>query len=349
MSTAVAHGNGRPPAEIMEGVLMKGDLSKLSPNERNDYYMAVCKSVGLNPLTKPFEYITLNGRLTLYALRTCTDQLRSIHGVSVVDMASTDRDGLHVVTVKVSDKHGRTDMATGAVSVANAKGEMLANLLMKAETKAKRRATLSICGLGFLDETEVEDIPNKDVGGVSKPAGNVGRYTTTPEDVADEPTENDPIPQYAGPPIKRYTNAEARSVPGAQGEAETWIRKAQSFTDLAEALSWAKEPETVKTLARLPIAWERAYRNKFAEHVASLSTAAKPTTIFSSGGEPPSDGNPESFLRWVEMVLSTVTDPSKLEAAWNLRIEPHTGRLFPPDKDEALKIYARHEARLANG
>jgi hypothetical protein len=39
------------------------------------------------------------------------------------------------------------------------KGEIRANLILKAITKAKRRATLSICGLGFLDETEVEDIP----------------------------------------------------------------------------------------------------------------------------------------------------------------------------------------------
>ena len=30
---------------------------------------------------------------------------------------------------------------------------------MKAETKAKRRVTLSICGLGMLDETEVETVP----------------------------------------------------------------------------------------------------------------------------------------------------------------------------------------------
>jgi hypothetical protein len=30
---------------------------------------------------------------------------------------------------------------------------------MKAETKAKRRVTLSICGLGLLDETEIETIP----------------------------------------------------------------------------------------------------------------------------------------------------------------------------------------------
>ena len=31
---------------------------------------------------------------------------------------------------------------------------------MKAETKAKRRATLSLCGLGLLDESEVDSIPS---------------------------------------------------------------------------------------------------------------------------------------------------------------------------------------------
>src|SRR5690606_24912460 len=36
----------------------------------------------------------------------------------------------------------------------------LANAYMKAETKAKRRVTLSICGLGWLDETETETIPD---------------------------------------------------------------------------------------------------------------------------------------------------------------------------------------------
>src|SRR5690606_14334225 len=34
----------------------------------------------------------------------------------------------------------------------------LANALMKAETKAKRRATLSICGLGMMDESEIETV-----------------------------------------------------------------------------------------------------------------------------------------------------------------------------------------------
>jgi hypothetical protein len=51
-------------------------------------------------------------------------------------------------------------MAKGAVSLVGLRGEALANAIMKAETKAKRRATLSICGLGFLDETEIETIPD---------------------------------------------------------------------------------------------------------------------------------------------------------------------------------------------
>jgi hypothetical protein len=55
--------------------------------------------------------------------------------------------------------NGRTDVSTGAVSIANVNGEARANAMMKAETKAKRRVTLSICGLGMLDETEVESIP----------------------------------------------------------------------------------------------------------------------------------------------------------------------------------------------
>lgn len=148
-----------PAGEIMESVIVKGDLGKLSPEERSRYYLEVCKSVGLNPLTQPFAYITLNSKLTLYALRGCTDQLRSIHKVSVEDLTETERGDVFIVTAKVRNGEGRTDMAKGAVTIGSLKGDALANMIMKAETKAKRRATLSICGLGVLDETEIETIP----------------------------------------------------------------------------------------------------------------------------------------------------------------------------------------------
>jgi len=68
-------------------------------------------------------------------------------------------DDLYIVKAKARDKYGRSDESTGAVVIGNLKGEMKANAIMKAETKAKRRVTLSICGMGWADETEVQSIP----------------------------------------------------------------------------------------------------------------------------------------------------------------------------------------------
>ena len=144
----------------IERVIVQGDLSKLSPDQRWDYYQGVCKSVGLNPFTQPFAYITLNSKLTLYALKGATDQLRRVYGVSISQPALQFTDGLVIVTVTATDKTGRTDSDLGIVNVEGLKGEARANAVMKAITKGKRRVTLSMCGLGMLDETEVETIPN---------------------------------------------------------------------------------------------------------------------------------------------------------------------------------------------
>jgi len=145
---------------IMEAVLIRGDLSALTEAERAKYFTRVCESVGLNPMTKPLEYITLNGKLTLYAKRDAADQLRKLHGVSITIVSHQEADGLLTVHVWATDKDGRADEDFGVVSLPEAlKGEARANTILKAITKAKRRVTLSICGLGFLDETEIEDIP----------------------------------------------------------------------------------------------------------------------------------------------------------------------------------------------
>src|ERR1700691_1908840 len=44
-------------SERVEQVLIGGDLSPLTPQERVDYYRKVCESLGLNWLTQPFTYI----------------------------------------------------------------------------------------------------------------------------------------------------------------------------------------------------------------------------------------------------------------------------------------------------
>lgn len=150
----------QPAPSTIEAVLMRGDLSRLTEEQRLEYYNQTCKSLGLNPLTRPFEYITLNGKLTLYARRDATDQLRKINGISVEIITQDFEAGLLTVYVRAKDAAGRTDEDIGSVAFPETlKGEIAANMRMKAVTKAKRRVTLSICGLGFLDETEVEDIP----------------------------------------------------------------------------------------------------------------------------------------------------------------------------------------------
>lgn len=145
-------------AEKAKAVLIQGDLSKLTEPEKVSHYLAVCKSIGLNPSTKPFQYISLNSKLVLYATKDATEQLRKIHAVSVTKIEAKEMRDVYIVTAEVKDASGRIDAATGAVNVKGLTGDALANAVMKAETKAKRRATLSICGLGMLDESEIETI-----------------------------------------------------------------------------------------------------------------------------------------------------------------------------------------------
>jgi hypothetical protein len=148
----------RDYGDIAERVVIQGDLSKLTPEERIRYYLDVCRSLGLNHRTRPFEYMTLQGKLTLYAKAGATDQLREKRKISV-SIVSRERTGdLYVVTARAKTKDGRVDESTGVVSLTGLKGDDLANRLMKAETKSKRRVTLSICGLGFMDESEVGTI-----------------------------------------------------------------------------------------------------------------------------------------------------------------------------------------------
>ncbi len=153
MTTTQSH------ASVVEQVAIQGDLSKLSPADRVIYYGQVCESLGLNPLTQPLEYIQLNGKLRLYARKDCTDQLRRIHRVSIAEpRINYDEKEWIIVTVVASTPDGRTDSDVGVVSRKDMQANF-GNALMKAVTKAKRRVTLSVCGLGMLDETEVETIP----------------------------------------------------------------------------------------------------------------------------------------------------------------------------------------------
>ena len=153
----------------IEKCLLEGDLSKLTEDQRSNYYQQVCETTGLNPLTQPFQYIVLNGKLKMYALKGATDQLRRIYDISCEVKTTEKIEDLLVITVKATNnKTGRVDEDMGFAKIAGLKGEMLGNAMLKATTKAKRRVTLSMCGLGMLDEDEIASIPDDTGSGRGK-------------------------------------------------------------------------------------------------------------------------------------------------------------------------------------
>jgi len=195
-TTAITRAEAPTVSEAIEKVLIGGDLAPLTPEDRLDYYKKVCRSLGLNPLTQPFGYILFKenenspAKLVLYAKKDCAEQLRKIHCVSVIPgtVKRTIDEDYATVEIAMRDGTGKTDVATGVVylwkkyeqKMYRLSGQRLADAVMKAETKAKRRGTLSICGLGILDEHDLESMRERVVGGITA-EGRVFEYEPRPD------------------------------------------------------------------------------------------------------------------------------------------------------------------------
>lgn len=223
------------PMHALERVLISGDLGALNPQDRVLYFNKVCESVGLNPFTKPFEYLTFQGKTILYATKSCTEQLRNINGISIKSITNQLMDGIYVVTVNAIDKNGREDVSTGAINIAGLKGDALANAFMKAETKAKRRVTLSISGLAFLDESEIETLPK------SQQSSTI--YSTT-VDVSPQI-----MPDLSDKPItifNNWTTKEMEIMPSGLAqwlEAKLKLTHTQNEMDIMETFLLANKPK----------------------------------------------------------------------------------------------------------
>jgi hypothetical protein len=178
-TTAIEKRNGQANGELaktepldpatMERLLVKGDLDALTPKQKVEYYLTLCNACGLDPTTQPFEYIKLNGKVVLYARKACSDQLRRNNNITIKVVDRRIDGDSYIVTARAITPQGREDEDVGVVSLGKMIGESRANAIMKAHTKAKRRVTLSICGLGMLDESEIESIPADRRGAFSDP------------------------------------------------------------------------------------------------------------------------------------------------------------------------------------
>ena len=172
--------------QIISSIVINGDLSKLTPQQKVEYYREFCDRLGLDPLSQPFKLLRLNGREVLYCDRTGAQQLNKIHKVSHTITARETVSGCYVVTAHASTPEGRHTESIGAVPIDNLRGDSLCNAMMKAETKAKRRSTLDLLGLGILDETETDSIPNaQPIEAPTVPAAKVSETKGNPATVSD--------------------------------------------------------------------------------------------------------------------------------------------------------------------
>ena len=146
--------------KIIESIVTRGDLSGLREEQLVGYYNYRCSQVGLDPSAKPFDLLVLSGKKVLYANAGATQQLANLHGLSTQITNRERVEDVYLVSVRCTGKDGRSSENVGAVDIKGLAGEKLANALMKATTKAIRRTVLAHCGLGMLDETELETIPS---------------------------------------------------------------------------------------------------------------------------------------------------------------------------------------------
>ena len=96
---------------------------------------------------------TKNG-LRPYLNKGAAELIRDARKISITDIEVSEQNGIFVAVCKVRGLNGRIDCDMGACPKNGTQKSPMEsyNSLMKAVTKAKRRATLSMCGLGAIIE-----------------------------------------------------------------------------------------------------------------------------------------------------------------------------------------------------
>lgn len=223
-----------------------GDTSRLTPQQKLTYYRARCEAAGLDPRTHPFEFTKLQGKETLYARKAASDQLAAKNGIRFHVLAKGIESDLYVVTGRVICQDGREMDDIGAVAIKGKTGDELANAMMKALTKCRRRAVLSVCGLGVPDETELETVPREKPSG-QKPASGEQIQVINFDPVTGEVLEPPPAPAPAGDRLEDELAATAL------------IARIVQIKNKFEKENWGKKhgPEITALKARHPDLYEK--------------------------------------------------------------------------------------------
>jgi len=343
-------------ATAVERIVVGGDLSQLTPAERTNHYLQVCAALRLDWRTRPFDYLKdRSGKLVMYARKDCTEQLRRRDGVSLTLPSTKIDSGLYVVTAHAVTKDGRHDEDIGAVAIDKLAGEFRANAMLKAVTKAKRRVTLSICGVGLPDETEVDSIPGAVRVAAELPEGAAPSGGYEAQDVVGGPPPPPPLPESTPPPPPgaRATPEDRRQQANDRG-ADPWVRWVDTFAHEARRVANAEEAHAllsrdsvVRNYTAIPHGFQR---NRFLrlhnEIVERWMPKPDEPPLDSSGPEGPVDWDDplRELLAEVDQMDMTTLLTLDSNAEWRVRVRDAAA--FPPDEDRLRQHIAARKAAL---
>jgi hypothetical protein len=194
---------------ILGQLITKGNLAMLSEQNRIDYYYMMCDRYGLDPLSKPFDYITTKTRdgevISLYPNTRAAAQMRANQGISVeISARQLIGDDVYMVTAKAIRRDGTYEECAGCVPIyKDMAPQAKANAYMKAETAARRRATIAACGMAD-SEGDVTPADIKD-----------GALNPSPDVLEAEVME----------PLSKQIAAKIAAIPGLTSEAVALLLK----------------------------------------------------------------------------------------------------------------------------
>jgi len=183
---------------LIESIVLSGDIGGLTEDERKRIMLRICTDLRLDPAMGAICILkTEDGHEQFYIKGKGTDQLAQKWGVqqkclekpSIMDLG----DGHRAFVARWSASfEGREIDDIGAVPVPQTSWDTkaLCNAMMHANTKARRRATLAVLGIGLVDESELDTMRVRDDrrGGASRvrgtPARAIGNHTAPAADSA---------------------------------------------------------------------------------------------------------------------------------------------------------------------
>ena len=205
-------------AAALTHYLGTGDLSRLTGPQKAALYTRTCESLGINSLTRPFEWIefydpeTKGKKLVMYPKSACADQIAYQHRIRVQVLEEKIVGSLFKVEMKGTMPNGRTETNVAYLDLTDRdgnqlKGQRLGNAFMKAHTKAKRRLVFGM--VGMMAPPDVEDLQRVRVVTVDGSGNVIDAPTAEQKALADDPR----MARAIGEPVFEDTPIAAAPIP----------------------------------------------------------------------------------------------------------------------------------------